>query len=156
MRVEELRTCGSDEHHSRFAHVLGEVFEQSDLAALRPVEILEHEDSRLRKPDAFDQPARGEEEQLHLRHFVFGREAEQECEVAERLLGLVFGEELLDVAAQLFARESRRVRLEDPADVAGNARERLIARLVLVGQAAAAHDPPTVLSDERGDLLAQP
>ena len=43
-----------------------------------------------------------------------------------------------------------------PLDVAGNARERLIARLVLVGQAAAAHDPAAVLSDERGDLPAQP
>jgi len=112
--------------------VLCQVLEQSDLAALCPVDVLEDEDGWLGETGAFDEASRGEEQQQHLWHPVIGSQAQEEREIADRVGDLGLGHELLDRELELFASNRQWVRLQDAARLVNDARERLVSRLLLV------------------------
>src|SRR5436190_1113006 len=75
-RVEELRPREREEGDRDVSDMRAEVFEELDLARLRPVQVLEHENRRTLRTEAFDQSANGEEQ----RKPVVGRLVEAEPE----------------------------------------------------------------------------
>ena len=79
--VEELRPSERDEHGPGFANVRGEVREQVELARLRPVDVLEHEERRLHETERLDEASRGKEQQLHLLRARLVAHAQQEPEI---------------------------------------------------------------------------
>jgi len=78
LRVEQLGPSGRDEHHGRIANVLRQVLEERKLAALRPVNVLEHEHCRLGKSGGFDEASGSEEEEQDLCDTVVGSKPEQQ------------------------------------------------------------------------------
>ena len=107
--------------------------QEVELARLRPVDVLEHEQRRLLEPEALDEAAGGEEQQGEARATMSssGAEPEQEREVAgasRRLSGS--GISLGHRLRELLARDRERIRLDDPARIPDEERERLVARLL--------------------------
>ncbi len=133
-----------------------EVFEESNLAAFCPMDVLEDEDRRLHEADALEEAPRGEEQQLRIRDVVVRCKTEEKREIAERFRRLGFRHELLDPELQLLARCRRRVRLEDSDRRVHKARECLVPGLLLIGEAAASKDATAVGRDEYGELVAEP
>src|SRR5919106_3741548 len=114
--------------------MLGEVFEQFDLAALGPVDVLEHEDGRLREGRALDESSRGEEQQPSLRDIVIGSQAEEKRKATHCLGRLCFRHERLYCDAELLSGSLRRVGPKNAAGLVDESRESLVANLILVWQ----------------------
>jgi hypothetical protein len=133
-----------------------EVLEESDLAAFCPMDVFEDEDRRLHEANALEEAPCGEEQQLRIRDVVVRCKTEEKGEITERFRRLGFRHELLDPELQLLARCGRRVRLEDSGPRVHEARERLVAGLLLIGKTAAPKDATAVGGDEHGELVTEP
>jgi hypothetical protein len=153
--VEQLRTRGRHEQCGRVPRVLCEIPEQSELARVPPVHVLEDEDGRLRQGRALDEPSGGEQEQRTGGHLVVRRKSEEQEEMPKRLGGFVLRQQLAHRRLELWARGRGRIRLEDAAEVMHDSGERLIAGALLVGKAAPTQNPAAARVHERCDLTTE-
>jgi hypothetical protein len=152
---EELRPRGGDEQDARVADESDEVLQEIELAALRPVDVLQHEKRRLPERGRLDEAPRREEEKLWVDGGVAGAKAEQEPEMTLRLCDFSRGQDLLDGTTQLRARDFRRIRVEDAARRPNDLRESLVARLPSIRQATAAQGLTAALGHKRLGLAAE-
>ena len=147
--VEQLRPGLGEKHDRQVAQPRRQQLDQVEQAAVRPVDVFEHERDRLVLRHGLDEDAHREEELLAVVDRALRIEAEQDREVRGDLL-------VADALAELCEPDLCRVALEDSAELLDLAREGEVGAALSIRQRAAADAAAAELSDDALELLRQP
>jgi len=153
--IEQLWPGQRQQHHRRVSDVNGQIFDEVKLARIGPMNVLEHQKSRLFDSQSFDQPPCREQEEHLLAHWWIKSKSEHEGEAARDFIPLGIGENPSHRRSQLGPCGFRALLLEETSHVLDLFGEGAVHISCVVRQTSATNRAPAGLVNKLRELARQ-